>query len=416
MTNRTPDPGCCVCRGTGNRAWDDAWNSEAMHLEYGTPEKDNCYCVVGHDQLGNRWRRTDEPKVPSTERRDSMTTQATRPLGRPAQTPRGGSPAPAAPPPRESRMTLAGVRKGLRPAPDRILLVGTEGVGKSTFAAAAPSPIFLAAEDGVRHLDVASFPEPKSFTDVLDALRVLATEEHGYKTVVLDTVDWIEPLIWQHVCERNGWPTIEEPGYGKGYAVATEEWRRLLAALDYLRSKREMEVVLLAHATVKTFKNPAGTDFDRYECKLQKSAAALLREWCDANLFAVYEEFVKEGKGLARAKGVSTGARVLKTVRTAAWDAKNRHGLPEELPLDYAAYAEARAAGQPASAEALTAEIQRITEDLAPSEEARAAIGVRLLAAQNDAAKLAVLLNTLRERLAQQQAAAPTGAATTEGN
>lgn len=339
-----------------------------------------------------------------------MTTQ-TRPPARPTTQRPGQAPPPA----RENRMTLSGVRKGLRPAPDRILLVGTEGVGKSTFAAAAPSPIFLAAEDGVRHLDVASFPEPKSFADVLDALRSLATETHEYRTLVLDTVDWIEPLIWQHVCERNGWPTIEEPGYGKGYAVATEEWRRLLVALDHLRTARSMEVILLAHATVKTFKNPAGTDFDRYECKLQKGAAALLREWCDANLFAVYEEFVKEGKGLARAKGVSTGARVLKTVRTAAWDAKNRHGLPEELPLDYAAYAEARAAGQPASPEALATEIQQLVERLGMSPEGRAAVGARLAGAAGDASKLAVIANTLRERLAQQEAA-PVGAATTEGS
>jgi hypothetical protein len=303
-------------------------------------------------------------------------------------------------------MQLGAIRTGLRPAPDRILLVGTEGIGKSTFAAAAPSPIFLAAEDGVRHLNVASFPEPQTFGEVLDALRALAGEEHSFRTVVIDTVDWIEPLIWADVCTRNGWPNIEHPGYGKGYAVALEDWRKLLLALDHLRNAKQMEIILLAHAAVRAFSNPAGLDYSRYECKLAKAAAALVREWCDANLFAVHEEFVSEAKGLARAKGISTGRRVLKTERTAAWDAKNRHGLPAELPLDYAAYAEARAAGQPASPEALTAEIQALVEQLAPPEKARAEIGVRLAAAAGDATKLAQLANVLRERVNQKGGAA----------
>lgn len=333
-------------------------------------------------------------------------TDTKRPPMRPSP---GAGSAPKPP----SRMTLGAVRKGLRPAPDRILLVGTEGIGKSTFAADAPAPIFLAAEDGVRHLDVASFPEPHSFGEVLDAVRTLAAEPHEFRTLVVDTVDWIEPLIWQDVCQRNGWRSIEDPGYGKGYAVALEDWRRFLAACDYLRTQRGMEIILLAHAAVKPFSNPAGQDYSRYECKLAKAAAALVREWCDANLFAVHEEFVQEAKGLTRAKGVSTGRRVLKTVRTAAWDAKNRHGLPEELPLDYAAYAEARAAGQPASPEALTVEIQQLVERLGMTDEGRAAVGARLHGAMGDTAKLAVLANTLRERLAQKQEATPAGEATT---
>jgi len=335
----------------------------------------------------------------------STTSNPSRPpRGGPASRPVGASSPPAqAQAARPSRMTLAGVKTGIRVAPDRILLVGTEGVGKSTFAASAPSPIFIAAEDGLRHLDVASFPEPETFAEILDAIRVLVTEEHPYKTLVLDTVDWIEPIVWRSVCQRNGWSNIEEPGYGKGYAVALEDWRKLLAALDYLRNTKGMEVILLAHATVKNFKNPAGADFDRYECKLQKLASALVREWCDANLFAIYEEFVKEGKGLTRAKGVSTGARVIKTTRTAAWDAKNRHGLPEELPLDYQAYVEARALGRPSSPEALTAQIQQLVEQLGPTNEAREAIAARVTAAGGDSNKLAQIVNRLNEELAKKQ-------------
>ncbi|MEZ6008797.1 MAG: ATP-binding protein [Planctomycetota bacterium] len=112
-------------------------------------------------------------------------------------------------------MKLDAVRRGVRPAADRVLLVGTEGVGKSTFAADAPSPIFLAAEDGIRHLDVASFPEPTSFADVMDAIRTLQTEPHEFQTLVIDTIDWVEPLVFEAVCQQNGWTTIEDPGYGR---------------------------------------------------------------------------------------------------------------------------------------------------------------------------------------------------------
>ena len=258
-------------------------------------------------------------------------------------------------PPSSGRMKLDAVRRGVRPAADRVLLVGTEGVGKSTFAADAPSPIFLAAEDGIRHLDVASFPEPTSFADVMDAIRTLQTEPHEFQTLVIDTIDWVEPLVFEAVCQQNGWTTIEDPGYGKGFTVALVEWRKLLAALDRLRTERGMEIILLAHATIRTFSNPAGSNFDRYEMKLQRSAAALVKEWTDANLFAIHEDFIQDPKE-RKSKVISTGRRVMHTERTSAWDAKNRHALPPELPLAYAEYAAARAAGQPGDPVALRRE------------------------------------------------------------
>jgi len=289
----------------------------------------------------------------------------------------------------------------VRPAPDRILVVGTEGVGKSTFAANAPKPIFIAAEDGVRHLSVASFPEPKTWGDVFDALRVLASDEHEYTTVVIDTVDWLEPLCHRHVCALNGWTTIEDPGYGKGYVPATEEWRKLLAALDFLRAKKEMEVILLAHAAIKVFSNPAGDDFSRYELKLQKSAAALLKEWCDANLFASHEEFVTEKKGITRAKGISTGRRVIHTERTAAWDAKNRHNLPHELPLSYTDYAAAREAGRPADPDELLEESIGLVGQLSEAEQSK--IRPTLDAHKGDAVWLYNAVMRLRSKVSEQE-------------
>jgi hypothetical protein len=293
-------------------------------------------------------------------------------------------------------MSLANVRRGPRPAPDRILLYGPEGVGKSTFAADAPEPIFLAAEDGIRHLDVASFPTPRCFDDLLVALRELECSRHEFKTVVLDTVDWVEPLIWDACCKKHNWEDIEAPGFGKGYNIALVEWRSLLGRLDRVR-KAGMEVILLGHSQIRMFNNPAGADYDRYSLKLQRSAAGLVTEWADAMLFAIHEDFVKTAKDAKKAKGVSTGKRVVYTERSAAWDAKNRHGLPGKLPLSYTDYAAARKQGQPAAPSALYDEAMSLLERVA--EDERPAIEKFLDDHKDNATKLAAAVTRLRAKV-----------------
>ncbi len=317
----------------------------------------------------------------------------------------------AVPPSAPSRMTLSSIRRAIDPKPDRVLLVGTEGVGKTTFAADSPNPIFICAEDGLPPVlgEVARFPEPESFGDVFDAIRTLIREQHEFRTLVIDTLDWLEPIIWKDLCTRNGWvdergtPDIEKPGYGKGYTAATEEWRRLLAALDTLRARRQMEIILLAHATIRSFANPAGNDFNRYECKLHRGAAALVREWTDVNLFAIHEEFVQEVKGRSTKKGISTGRRVIHTERNAAWDAKNRYALPAELPLSYPDYAEARRAACPANPDDLWQEGTQLIEDLALDQETVVKTTEWLSAAKGrGAAALARAVDRLRSKVAEQ--------------
>lgn len=306
-----------------------------------------------------------------------------------------------------SRMTLASVTTTVEQKPPRTLLIGTEGIGKTTFAAEAPSPIFLCAEDGIPEIlgPVPRFPAPESVADVLDAVRTLIREEHPYRTFVVDTVDWLEPVVWNDLCARNNWPNIEAPGYGKGYVAATEEWRKILAALDVLRARKGMEVILLAHAAIKTFQNPAGGDFSRYECKLNKGAAALLKEWTDVNLFAIHEEFAKVEAGKVTKKGVSTGRRVIHTERTAAWDAKNRYALPTELPLNYADYAAARAAARPADPAELKAEAEQLIAELALDEQNTTKTTEWLKKAEaSGVAALARAVDRLRSKVAEQGA------------
>lgn len=286
-----------------------------------------------------------------------------------------------------SRMSLASLVKGRQTKPIRVLLYGVEGVGKSTFGANAPAPIFLGAEDGTAHLDVSRFPMPESWKEVLDAVRVLTVEAHDFKTLVVDTLDWAEPLLWAHICARDNEKSIESYGYGKGYQAALDEWRIFLAAMERMREAKGMHVVLLAHSWIKPFKNPAGPDYDRYEMKLNAKAGGLLKEWSDVVLFANHDIGAAMDEKTKRFKGVSTSARLMFTTRTHAYDAKNRYDLPERMPLDWVTFHEAVQAHKPAEPAKLIEAIKANAEQISAEEKAKAL--EYLEKASGDAAKLA---------------------------
>jgi len=191
------------------------------------------------------------------------------------------------------RMSLAAVTRGQVSKPHRVLIYGPEGVGKTTFAASAPDPIIIGTEDGSGALDVPRFPRPESWGDVLEAVDALTAKGHDYRTCVIDSLDWAEPMVWAHVCAASSKSSIEDFGFGKGYVEALNEARKLLA----------------------------------------------VREWADAVLFANWEQYAAEVDG--RTKGVSTGRRVLHTTKTAAFEAKNRFALPDEIDLSWAGFAKA---------------------------------------------------------------------------
>ncbi len=294
-------------------------------------------------------------------------------------------------------MNLASIRRGPRETPFSVVLYGPEGIGKSTFGAGAPSPVFLGTEDGTAQLDVASFPTPSKFTDLLDAIGTLATETHEFKTVVLDTLDWLEPLIHAHVCKTNNKATIEAFGYGKGYVLALDEWRRLLAAIGVLRTKG-MNIILLAHSRVKAYHNPAGDDYDRYTMKLHEKAEQLVKEWADAVLFATYKVVTAENdKGKIKAYG--DGTRVAYTEHRPAWDAKNRYGLPLEIPLEWSEFEAAARAHSPKSVESLK---ERFVELISTAPEELAAKAKKNLEkVGEDARKLSALNNWLTAKLSE---------------
>jgi len=223
----------------------------------------------------------------------------------------------------------------------------------STIGSQAPSPIFIPTEDGLDMIDAAKFPLATSFDDVLAALTELRLQPHDFETVVIDSLDWLERLIWDRVCQEFNVKNIEKAdgGYARGYMHALTYWREVIDLLDLLRNQREMVVLLIAHAKVEKFEDPEAPPYDRYSPRLHKHAASLVTEWCDAVLFATRKfRTASEDAGfgrkrtIAHAIGKDGGDRILRTVGGPSCVAKNRYCLTEELPLSWAAFISALSA------------------------------------------------------------------------
>ena len=231
---------------------------------------------------------------------------------------------------------LESIKKGPSTRPPKIMLIGQEGVGKSTAGAKMPNPVFLCGESGLvgpQFADTPSFT-PTSWAESLAFCEELASNPSGFKTLVIDTLDWIEPMLYAHVVQaakKNDIKHIEDFGYGKGYVIAQQEARKMLAVLDKVNAAG-MAVLILSHSQLKTVKNPEGDDYDHFESKVNTKVAGIFKEWCDAVLFARFEIYVRKDGMKVKAQGGTE--RIVQTTHSAAWDAKNRYGLPEVMDLD----------------------------------------------------------------------------------
>lgn len=237
--------------------------------------------------------------------------------------------------------------RGKQFRPPRIVVYGVEGIGKSSFGASAPNPIFLQTEDGLDHVNCDRLPLCLTYSQFTKQLGEIASETHEYSTLVVDTLDWLEKLIWLEVCEKESKKNIEEIGYAKGYKYALNQWKEIINGLDWIRNNRGMAIVLLAHAKVERFEDPESAGYDRYTLRLHKDADAYVREWSDAVLFAHRRQRIeKTGTGfqertIAKPIGSDGGERILRTVGSPACTAKNRYGIIGDIPLSWDALAEA---------------------------------------------------------------------------
>lgn len=232
------------------------------------------------------------------------------------------------------------INRGIVPTAKKVVIYGPEGIGKTTFAARFPNPVFIDTEGSTKEYDVARFPAPTSWQMLLDEVAEVKKNPQICRTLVIDTADWAEAACFAHVISVGQCKSIEDFNYGKGYVKAKEEFGRLLNELTEVVNVG-VNVVVTAHAAMRKFEQPDEMGaYDRWEMKLYTSQktniAALLKEWADMVLFANYKTFaVKDGKsGKAKAQG---GQRVMYTTHHPCWDAKNRYGLPDMLPLDYEA-------------------------------------------------------------------------------
>lgn len=234
------------------------------------------------------------------------------------------------------------ITRGVQRGAQRVCIYGPEGIGKTTLAAQFPNPLFIDTEGSTRHIDVARLPDPTSAAMVQEELDWIINQRQApCQTLVIDTADWLEKLIKQQIMDTLQIKSMEQMSYGKAYVYVWEDFGRILAQCDRI-IKNGINVVFTAHAALRKFEQPDELGaYDRWELKLQNSAksniCAMLKEWADLILFCNYEiHTYKTDDDKVKASG---GQRVMYTSHHPSWDAKNRHGLPEKVPMSFSSIA-----------------------------------------------------------------------------
>ena len=231
------------------------------------------------------------------------------------------------------------INTGVVRTPLKVIIYGTEGVGKTTLASKFPKPLFIDAENGSGALNVARYPYPTSWQMLMSEVQEFLNNPQGYKTLVIDSIDWAEAKAIEMICAGMKVNGIEDIGWSKGYTYLNEEMGRLLNLLTEVIN-RGVNVVLIAHMVIRTITKPEETgSYDRYELKLKQAKngnnCQLVKEWADLILFCNYREFLVADKTTGKKKATGGKERIMYTEHAATWDAKNRFELPEVLPLDF---------------------------------------------------------------------------------
>lgn len=231
------------------------------------------------------------------------------------------------------------ITTGKIPKAQKVVLYGVEGIGKSTFASQFPEPLFIDTEDSTLHMDVKRFDKPTSWTMLLQQVEYVKVNR-PCTTLVIDTMDWAEEICKAHLMSMNNWTAIDSEGYGKKFVALATEMGKLLNKLSEVVDAG-INVVVTAHAMLRKKEEPDEMGaYDRYELKLEKKTAPMVKEWADMVLFANYKTtIITDTK--TDSKKATGGQRMMYTTHRPAWDAKNRLGLPDELPFDYSQISQA---------------------------------------------------------------------------
>jgi hypothetical protein len=243
----------------------------------------------------------------------------------------------AAKPKKASVLSL--ITKQRRRRPFFGVLYGPPGVGKSTFASEAPAPIFIPCERGLDQITISKFPTPATLAEFGSYMKAIDEEPNDFQTVVIDTADALELLIFDAVCKEGKVDAIEDYGGGwqKGYMRARDYWARLLSRLTKMSEQRT--VLLIGHSHLKTVNDPMmAASYDIFEMKIQQKSVELIRQAVDLILFARMATTVaKDTPKAKKGRGLVSGDREMYTQPTTGLESKNRFDLESPMEFSWAA-------------------------------------------------------------------------------
>lgn len=218
----------------------------------------------------------------------------------------------------------------------KVVLYGVEGIGKTTFASQFPNPVFIDIEGSTKNMDVKRMPNPQSWQMIMDEVEDVK-QRHEFQTLIIDSGDWAERVCKEYLSVLGKW-TDSTNDYGAKYVALEKEFGQLVNKLSDV-VETGINVVVTAHAKLKKKEEPDQMGaYDRYQLKMEDKTGSMLKEWADMVLFANYETtIVTDSK--TQSKKATGGQRVMFASHHPGWDAKNRHGLPDKLPLDFGAIA-----------------------------------------------------------------------------
>jgi GTPase SAR1 family protein len=234
------------------------------------------------------------------------------------------------------------IQDGIKDRPRKILIYGPPKIGKSTLTGATKDALMIPTEDRVDHIQCKKTPIPNQLEDVFEVIQYLANEKHPFKRLIIDTIDWLEPLIHDYVCRKNGFKSItddhnKETAFQKGLKYhAVAGWKEFLAGLDYLRDSG-IGIVLVAHDAIIKHDPPDGDSYDKSVMKIDKNALSVVEEWADMIGYYNRKVFVKTEEGRS-GKAVNANNRMLHlSGNNPAFISGNSFGFGDfEVELDHA--------------------------------------------------------------------------------